>query len=167
MKKVAVFILVAVVTLCSLFAFTACVKIGETKGEGATAEESLVMNKRYISEEDVRKAENKQRYYLFSPDGTGKYVYHFDYISSISDYYNTHEHYVIYFKYTFADSEKSAVVCFYDRLERIDGDDGSYNDATSWSTLVNVSKNVLTTIGSSYYFWINEDYLETIPNFNK
>lgn len=150
MKKFAVIITFIIAVLCCAFAFSAC----------GGNEAKLAMNKRYIIKSDVRNDENKQVSLVFHSNGTGEYTYHFDYTS-------THNHYIIHFKYTFVEEDKSAVVCFYDSLERLDGDDGKYN-STSWSELVNVSKNVLATVGTyGYVFWINEDYLKTIPNFGK
>ena len=162
MKRITILTILIVFSLCSAFAFTACGKNGETSGE-----EALVMDKRYINEFDAQKDEEKQKYYVFHSDGTGEYVYHYDY-DYVSSYLteHVHRHYIIHFKYTYVDNEKSSVVCFYDRLERLEGDDSEYN-STSWSELVTVSKNVLSTIGTSYVFWINADYLKTIPNFHR
>ena len=145
MKKIAVFTMLIVITLCCAFAFTACGK----------DELTLVMDKRYIFENDAKKDADKQASFIFHSNGTGEYTIH-------DDYYDIHEHYVIHFKYTYADSDKSAVVCFYDSITRLDGDDGSSH--TKWSRLVTISKNVLVTSASDY--WINEDYLKTIPNFH-
>lgn len=145
MKKIAVFLMLVVVTLCCAFAFTACGNDGK-----------LAMDKRYIYEDDAKADSAEQRSYIFHSKGTGEFTYHYDSGSM-------HEHYVIHFKYTYADSDKSAVVCFYDSITRLDGDDGSYT-LTNWSRLVTISKNVLVTGASTY--WINEDYLKTIPNFH-
>ena len=147
MKKIAIFLMLVVVTLCCAFAFTACGNDGK-----------LAMDKRYIYEGDAKADSDEQRSYIFHSRGTGEYTYHFD------DSYGSHYHYVIHFKYTYVDEDKSAVACFYDSITRLDGDDGSYT-STTWSSLVIISKNVLTT-GSST-FWINEDYLKTIPNYSK
>lgn len=153
MKKLAIFTTLIVTALCCVFAFTAC-ENDDTTG--------LVTDKHYIKSSDVRKDADEQVFYVFHSDGTGEYTYHYDYESSL---YPEHNHYVISFKYTYVDSDKSAVVCFYDGIERLDGDDGSYT-FTSWTELVTVSKNVLTTVGNyGYIFWINEDYLNTIPNY--
>lgn len=145
MRKLAVFAILLVTTLCCAFAFTAC---------GSDAK--LVMNKRYIYYVEVKKDVAEQSSYVFHSNGTGEYTNHTD------DNYGSHKHYVIHFKYTYVDKEKSAVVCFYDSLERLEGDDGKYT-STTWSSLVTISKNVLAT-GSST-LWINEDYLKTIPNY--
>ena len=144
-----------VTALCCVFALSAC----EDKDVSA-----LAMDKRYISEDDVKKEYNQQLSYVFHSNGTGEYTRHYDYISIFEDG-SSHLHYKIHFKYTYVDSDKSAVVCFYDSIERLDGDDGTMNP-TNWSMLLTVSKNVLATAGSyGYGFWINEDYLKKIPNF--
>ncbi|MCH5147375.1 MAG: hypothetical protein J1F61_05175 [Clostridiales bacterium] len=144
MKKIAVFLMLVVVTLCCAFAFTACGSDGK-----------LAMDKRYIFSSEVKKDAAEQSSFVFHSNGTGEYTLHDDY---------SHAHYVIHFKYTYADSDKSAVVCFYDSITTLDGDDGSYT-STNWSRLVTISKNVLVTGAST--FWINEDYLKTIPNYSK
>lgn len=144
MKKLAVFTILIVITLSCAFAFTAC---------GSDAK--LAMEKRYIHEADV--GESNQRSYLFHSNGTGEYTFHYDSAT-------THSHYIIHFKYTYVDNDKSAVVCFYDSVEILQGN--SSNPGKTWSNLVTVSKNVLTTVGSGYVFWINEDYLDEIPNFH-
>lgn len=152
MKKIVAFTMVIIVVLICAFTFAAC-------GE-ADSVTTLVMNKRYINEVHVSRDVKNQSSYVFHSDGTGEYTYHYDYSS-------THEHYIIHFKYTYVDSENSAVVCFYDSMERLDGDDGK-GGSTGWSNLITVSKNVLATVGpSDYVFWINEDYLKTIPNFRQ
>lgn len=152
MKKILAITMLLVVTLCCAFAFTAC---------GSDAK--LAMNKLYIRSSDVRLDADEQETYIFHSNGTGELTYHYDYDSSSSA---KHQHYTIHFKYTYVDKDKSAVMCFYDSLERLEGDDESYN-STAWSSLVTVSKNVLMTISTTvgYIYWINEDYLEEIPNF--
>lgn len=176
MKKQAILTILIFITLCCLFAFTSCERNGEVsvaadQNKESQAQEVLVMDKRYISESHVRSSAEKQIYYVFHSDGAGEYIYHYDY-DYISDYdkkydEHIHRHYAIHFKYTYVDRDKSAVVCFYDSIERFEGDDGSYK-STSWSELITVSENVLSTIGSNdYVFWINEDYLKTIPNYRK
>lgn len=153
MKKILAITMLLVVTICCAFAFTAC-----------GSDSKLAMNKLYIREEDVGK--EVQDSYIFHSNGTGEYTYHYDYESSVSSEYNYSRHYIIHFKYTYVDKDKSAVVCFYNSIERLEGDDGSYKSASEWSKLVTVSKNVLATVGStSYVFWINEDYLDEIPNY--
>ena len=149
MKKLAFFIMLIITTLCCVFAFPGC-------DEDVS---KLAMNKRYINEADVDKDADEQQSYVFHSNGTGEYTYHFN-----GGYPNRY-HIVIHFKYTYVDSDKRAVVGFYDSLERLEDDDGKFNN-NGWTSLVTISKNVLATADSSgYTFWINEDYLKTIPNF--
>lgn len=153
MKKILAITMLLVVTLCCAFAFTAC---------GSDAK--LAMNKLYIRSSNVRLDADKQETYIFHSDGTGEYTYHYD-RTTTSGTYDEHNHYIIHFKYTYVDKDKSAVMCFYDSIERLEGDDGSSH--TAWSKLVTISKNVLMTISTTtgYDYWINEDYLDEIPNY--
>ncbi len=150
MKKIATVVIMIIAALICSFSFVAC----------SNTDVSLAMDKRYIYDGAVNKDAEKQIFYVFHRDSTGEYTYHYD-----GTY--EHYHYIIHFKYTYVDGEKSAVVCLYDSLERLDGDDGS-SISTRWSELVSASKNVLATVGSKgYIFWINEDYLKELPNFGK
>lgn len=168
MKKLAVFTMMLIVAFCCAFGLTACGEKANTVGDDA----ALVINKRYIREYDANnkeksEQESEQFYYVFYLNGTGELVRHYDYNSSYGDEYSDHFHYSVHFKYTYVDSDKSAVVCFYDSFERLEGDDGKASVSSDWSRLITVSKNLLATTGSGgYLFWINEDYLKTIPNFN-
>ena len=161
MKKLAIFMMLIIIAICCMFAFSACEEDDNVS--------VLAIDKRYILANDVKKEVNKQDSYVFHFDGTGEYTLHYDYIlwDEANDEKNTHNHYKIHFKYTYVDGDKSAVVCFYDNIERLEGDNGKANP-TDWSALLTVSKNVLATAGSyGYVFWINEDYLKAIPNFGK
>lgn len=161
MKKIAVFTMAIIVALICSFAFTACIG---TNAAAPADVAKLVMNKRYIRDEDVGKDADKRSSYVFHANGTGEYTEHYDNGDTVWGY---HQHYVIHFKYTYVDGDKSSVACFYDSIERLEGDDGGYETDTTWSCLVTVSKNVLTTVGLGYTFWINEDYLKTIPHFGE
>lgn len=168
MKKFTAMILCLAAFLGCLFAFSACTETNESGDEKESGKQSeinvsaLTMEKHYYRETDIRL--DKRDSYLFHANGTGEYEYHYDYISEYVWDSDVHQHYIIHFKYTYVDNDKSSVVCFYDSLEGLDGDDGSYI-STGWSELITVSQNVLMTVGSSYIFWINEDYLGEIPNF--
>lgn len=156
MKKIIAFVIITIVALICTFTFVAC---SNTDDPTSSTQATLVMNKRYIHEEYVRSETKSQLSYIFHADGTGEYTYHDDYLGN---YLEEHNHYIIHFKYTYVDADKSAVVCFYDSIERLDGDDGKYT-STTWSVLLTVSKNVLAT--SASIFWINEDYLKTLSHF--
>ena len=138
-----------VAVLCCGLALTAC------NGGG-----KLQMNKKYILSYDVNNAASSQSYFIFKHNGTGQYYSHNE------SWKNTH--YVINFKYTWVDDEKSAVMCFYDSHQALDGDNGEHSYVSSrWSMLLTVSKNVLMHVGTSgYTFYINKNYLKTISNFN-
>lgn len=156
MKKIATFVMMVFVALICTFTFSAC---SGTDASASSGVAKLAMNKRYIRSGYVNENIENQDFYVFYANGTGEYTYHYE-----STY--SHSHYKIYFKYTYVDSDKSAVACFYDSIERLDGDGGGYV-STKWYELVTVSKNVLTTVGTSYVFWINEDYLKMIPHFGE
>ena len=153
-----------IIALVCTFTFVACSNADATDDSDVA---TLVMNKRYINKNYVSKDTEKQIFYVFHANGTGEYTYHYDhdYVDASFESH-THNHYIIRFNYTYVDDDKSAVVCFYDSIERLDGDDGTYK-ATTWTQLVTVSKNVLVTVETSYIFWINEDYLKTLPHFGE
>ena len=148
MKKKIFNVMLAVALICCAFSMFGC-----TNSQPST-EMSLVMNKRYILENDVRKDAEEQSYYIFYSDGTAKHVF---------AVYRE----IMYLKYTYVDDDKSAVVCFFDYMENFDGE--LVTDAfTGYTELITVSKNVLSTVSTyGYTFWINEDYLKEIPNFRK
>lgn len=152
-RKICVLFFLVICTVLSVSTLSAC-----ESNIGA-----LQTDKKYIAEGDTKDPENEQRYYIFYSDGTGKYIeYDVDSNTAFS-YYDTD--YTITFKYTYADDDKTAVVCFYDSVTYGSKQGGEYRVPTTWSVLLTVSKNVLCTTGGSFY--INEDYLETIPNFGK
>ena len=145
---------IVLVSLCCAVALAAC---GNSQSE-------LVLNKYYILSDDVKADVSEQVTYVFFADGTGEYTYHYDYEGSSG--YSEHSHYVIKFKYTYTDSDKSAVVCFYDGVETLEVNTSAVS--TGWTRLLTVSKNVLMATGSyGYSFYINEDYLSTIPNYQQ
>ena len=160
MKKIAIYVMMIIAAIICSFTFVAC---SDNDVSASSDAATLVMDKHYINADYVNEDTEKQIYYVFHADGTGEFIYHYDFSGS---YYESHYHYIIHFKYTYVDNDKSAVVCFYDSIERLDGDDKTYN-STSWSSLVTVSKNVLTTVGSGYTFWISEDYLKNLTHFGK
>lgn len=154
MKKLAKFLslfAVLVAMFGALVAFSAC-----------DSEYELKMNTRYIDEEDTDLATEQQTYYIFNSNGMG--AYHYYYNSSYDGVYD----YVITFKYVYADSDKSAVVCFYDGVEYSDNHIATKSVSSEWNRLLTVSGNVLASAGSyGYTFFINENYLPQIPNYGK
>lgn len=154
-RKICIALLIAIVACFAVCLFSAC---------GGSA---LKMNDKYILDIDVKENENEQVYFIFYSNGTGKYKYYYNHVSSIDSSYNYTNDYTITFKYTYADGDNSAVVCFYDSVEY--GSNHTQNGSTvstSWTRLLTVSDNVLCYASSSgYTYYINENYLKTIPNF--
>lgn len=153
-KKLVGFILLIVTVCCAVFSLSAC---GVNSGNVA----GLEMDKKYIYYDSVNEDKNEyESYYIFYANGTGKRRCFKIVTSSVDDY-------TINFKYTFVDKDKSAVVCFYDSVDYGDKHNTSYKPSSDWSVLLTVSKNVLCSAGIyGYSFYINENYLKTIPNFN-
>ncbi len=143
-KKLIIFVSLIICSLALLLALPAC---DNTAG-------SLQYDKKYIAEGHANN--DKERYYLFHSDGTGIYKY-------FSSGYTYAYDYTVSFKYTYADEDKTAVVCLFDSVE-YGSKDTEKSVSTDWSELLTVSKNVLCTTNG--YFYINEDYLKEIPNFN-
>ena len=181
-KKLFAIIFVLILTVSGVTALAAC------DNAGGKAISALQTEKKYLAESTVNSGLTEedilaqpgeyltyQSYYVFHADGTCEYV------CNKIDYrdYNIHAKYTLHFKYTFVDEEKSAVACFYDRLDNqsiilkgykdeTDNEGIPYDyDFTDWSRLVTVSKNVLCVMGTGYTFYVNEDYVKQIPNFNK
>ena len=154
-RRLFAILLAAVACFGVLFALSAC---------GGS---SLQMNKKYIDEEYVKDAEAQQSYYLFRSDGTGIYKCYYDYDSPYDPSNDFTMDYTVTFKYVYVDNQREAVVCFYDSVEYGEVDTGDYNRVESdWSVLLTVSRNVLCSAGTGgYTFYINEDYLDEIPDF--
>lgn len=156
-KKIILALVAATVAVFACFAFAGC-------GAEFVGNTDLQMNKKYIPTEDVNTSKDKQNYYVFYSNGTGKYrVY-----TQIADGDVYDNDYTVTFKYTFADTDKSAVVCFFDSVEYGQAHKSS-KVTTTWTRLVTVSGNVLCyTYTYGYLFYINEDYLNsTLTNFGK
>ena len=144
MKKLWAALCALVTLLGCLLAFTAC-------GDGGLKMNSRYINKSYVGDN------NECVSFEFHRDGTGEFLYK-------TDYYGKN-HYIVHFKWTYLDDEKSGVVCFFDEFEALEGNQYQWNDQNDWSFVLTVSKNVLMTTGGVLY--INENYLDEIPNFNK
>ena len=127
------------------------------------SEYDLQMGKKYIRSSDTNKKIYEQEYVLFRANGTGE-LRHF-YVSESSPQYNND--YIIQFKYIYADGDKSTVVCFFDSVTYGSKHSETEKVSSDWSKLLSVSKNVITNVGSNYIFFINEDYLNDLPNFGK
>ncbi len=125
-------------------------------GSTASAGSGLVFDKKYVRSGS---AEGRENYFIFRADGTGDFVRNYD-----SDSPND-QHYTMHFKWFYADSEESAVACFYDGVKyREDHQNGTVYDDTTY--LVTVSEHVLcANNGSSTSYYINEDDLDKLPNF--
>jgi len=154
-KKIILAFVAAVIAVFACFAFTGC---GAELGQDT----DLQMDKKYTWKED----ENDYSYVIFYSNGTGEYRV-LD-VDTDPRFTYDDEDYLIKFKYTFVDSDDSAVVCFYDSVE-YGAKHGNPKISSTWTRLFTVSKNVLCYAGGSgYSFYINEDYLEsTLTNFGK
>ena len=169
MKKILTTLIAAILAcMCMAAVMTGCNSAdGTDAGAGGDAVAALQMEKRYL---DSYSSEYRDMscYYLFHADGTGEYTYHFDYYYDDKDHpsdMDDHEHYTIRFKYTYADADKSAVVCFFDGVTYLENNGETVD--SRWSQLLTVSENVLIAAGSSSGVYVNEDYLKTIPNYNQ
>lgn len=181
--------IIALLLTCALIA--SCVVALAACGDDKNAN-GLVFGKKYIWEESINDEDGDNLiYFVFNDDGTG-YYYHKE--SSETGYYgNTKKYdYRITFKYVYADSDKSAVVCFYDSVindslyaltDRKDNYGNPIEDTeekldievSDWTALVTISKDVLSaTVPDENYlggkragFYANEDYAKTLEHFNE
>ncbi len=153
------YLIMSVLLVCLSAAMLLCACGGtpaSAGGERPSVSEGggLVLDKKYVRSGSE---EGMQNYFLFRADGTGEYSRY--YVPS-SPYV---EHYVVRFKYFYADKDQSAVACFFDSVE-YSGDHkaaGVYGDTVY---LLTVSEHVLT--GERGYF-INEDDIGKLPNYDK
>lgn len=136
-------ILVAAIICCMTLSLVAC-----NSGKAAQNDYPLQLNVRYHSY-DYRGDNENAWSYIFTSEKTGEF--------------KRGTEYTIKFKYTWLDSEHTAVACFYDSAEK---DGNPYEGNTSWCTVLTVSTNVLMTSGGALY--ISEKYLENeLKNFGK
>lgn len=180
MKKLSAVIITAVLLIGALLAVASCGKNGEY---------GLVYEKKYVYEDCVNQrteegSKAEEQYYLFHNDGTLKY--HVESTETkqtgwdeATDTVITAKYYVkydVYYKYTFVDDDRSAVFITFDRFEDNTTDEKgtpvSCKEVISYfycpqERLITVSKNVLCYVNSGYSFYINEDYVKQIPNYNK
>ena len=167
-KKILSFVIVLMLIALSLVTLIAC-KDNSTE---------VVYGKKYILSDDVNEDADKQCYYVIKDDGTMIYRYYKIYNEKTDE--TQIIDYILQYLYTFVDSDKSSIVCFYDSLidssVYIDKDGKTFPLKVYYvyslpdkddSGLIMVSKNVLCIAGTGYTFYINEDYVKTIPNFNK
>lgn len=149
-KKLVIFVSLIICSLALLLALSAC---DSPSNDGS----DLQFDKKYIAKEHANK--DTEGYYLFHSDGTGIYKYY-------DEEYDYTVDYTVSFKYTYADNDKTAVVCLFDSVKYGSKHSASslFNVGTHWTSLLTVSKNVICTTGGNVY--INEDYLKEIPNFN-
>lgn len=155
MKKIGLFISVLALCFMPALGLVAC---GDDFGE-------IEFKTKYVREnKHMRSDDYHQTYYLFYEDGTG--VYHrYDEITvsatSIIEY-------SISFKYTYLDSDKSAVRCYFDSVKLGDKNTWSVDadDLDDWASTLTVSKNVLMT--SQGVSFINADYMKNVvPEYCK
>lgn len=179
-KRILTIIFVVTLLATSLAALAAC-------DEKPADDLNLVYNKKYIYQKEVRFEEKEQQYYIFQEDGTC--TFHFYQKKTSTSSGNIVElEYIVHYRYAFADNSKSAIVYFYDSVD----DQSSYTTpdgvTTKFSTLteeelnsiypykylpnesasrlLTVSKDILSYVEySGYIFYINEDFIDSIPNY--
>lgn len=145
-KKLALILTVALLCLAFALALCAC-----NKGDGDLQYRVRYADKPLDSLEDDENFED----FFFDKNGTGVYRYR------NLEYGND---YSLYFKWHFADKDKSTVICYYDS---IDGTPGNYPPESDWCTVLMVSKNTLMrSTAYGYTLYVNENYFKEIPNYN-
>ena len=151
MKKRFVFVWVM---LALLLCFAGC---GTQKADFSNGDKAgLVLNKKYIYEGNVSQEEEKQSYFMFLSDGTGKY---YNYSSSVETIYS----YTVTFKYYIVED---TLHCFYESVEYDDIHNADYTVITSWNYSFLPCEKFLMKTNGTYY--LNEDFLkEEIPNFGR
>ena len=165
-KKLFAIIFVLILTVSGVTALAAC------DNAGGKAISALQTEKKYLAESTVNSGLTEEdilaqpgeyltyhSYYVFHADGTGEYV------CNKIDYrdYNIHAKYTLH--YDRLDNQSIILKGYKDETDN-EGIPYDY-DFTDWSRLVTVSKNVLCVMGTGYTFYVNEDYVKQIPNFNK
>ena len=81
-------------------------------------------------------------------------------ITEISDY-------TITFKYSFTDSQKSKVACFFDSVA-YSADDTEKDDCDGWHGIYEIGDGMILCLGMyGYITYVGENYLKRIPNFGK
>lgn len=164
-KKLCLILTLVIFTALAVIPFAACTGDNGNSGSG-NSEYALQTDKKYIRDDDTNKTAYEQNYVLFRADGTGERRCYYIYNGEEDSKYN--EDYTIKFKYTYVDSDKSAVVCLFDSVEYGKKHPAGGDKVSSdWTALYTVSKNVCAAGGSGYTFFINEDYLKQLPNFGK
>ncbi len=143
------FCIIAAVMLFCVFAGCSRTASGGEKG-------TLELNKKYIHESDVRLDETVQRYFNFISADEGKYHYYA--VSPLND--KMIYSYTITFHYKIVGE---MVNCFFDSVE-YDTVDTEKNASTGWSYTLGADVDFLLQTNGIYY--INEDYLKEIPNFD-
>lgn len=122
-------------------------------GKGGTSAGDLVMDKMYFS----NASENgRQNYFIFHSDGTGEYS---RYYIPTPPYI---QHYVVRFKYFYADKDGNSVACFFDGVEYSGDHKGAdvYDDTVY---LLTVTEHIII---SSMGNFINEDDLDKLPKYD-
>ena len=108
-------------------------------------------------------------YYIFHSDGTGEFHNVTRWTSG--DY----TEYSIYFKYTYLDADGTGVMCFFDSmsdytkhipyLETETTTTTPGKETGNWSAILSVSKDIVMSATSLSNAFINENFIEQIPNY--
>ena len=140
---------------------------GNSAGSSDSSKSVLQLEKRYLYAEDIG---SNPTYYIFHADGTGEYVYHYDYFSVDADHPSNNDirrHYTVHFKYTYADVDNGSVVCFYDSVTYHAENREPEDVRANWARYLSVSENVLVKEESSgFLYYVNEDYARTLTNYH-
>ena len=155
MKKRFVFVWVM---LALLLCFAGC---GTQRADFSNGDKAgLVLNKKYIHEEEISIEEEKQTYFIFISDHTGKYhTYSYYENSEFNETYS----YTVTFKYYIVED---TLHCFYESVQYDDIHNADYTVITSWNYSFLPCEKFLMQTNGTYY--LNEDFLkEEIPNFGR
>ena len=151
MKKRFVFVWVM---LALLLCFAGC---GTQRADFSNGDKAgLVLNKKYIYEGNVSQEEEKQSYFMFLSDGTGKYYNYSSSVETIYSYTVTFQYYIV----------EDTLHCFYESVQYDDIHNADYTVITSWNYSFLPCEKFLMQTNGTYY--LNEDFLkEEIPNFGR
>lgn len=138
-----------------LFGFSAC-------SEGGRTGTSVQLNVKYIPDGYVNAEEGERPYYMFTSSSRGRYFYY----SKTTD---STWHYTIKFVYKIVGD---SLVCFFDSVEYEDDHNGP-DVSSDWEAVFSAAdrdilvKKSFSTVYYSKSIYINENYLDEIPNFGK
>lgn len=152
-KKILAVILSIFAAVLLVGAFAGCSDDVQAGG-GAGTTAGVMLNKKYISGEDISDPESEQKYFIFTSAEKG--IYH-NYLGS-GDRCNA---YTVHFRYKIAGD---IVYMFYDAVE-YDAEDIMKSVDSTWTMCLAADTDFLMHDGGSVF--VCEDFLGEIPNFGK